>query len=170
MVKRVSVKGKGAEIFFGENALTTPATETPQEVAGETAPLVAPEGLAQTDRVDKQEGLQESKKESKEARKQASSVPGDPAQSPLASEILSSIWKDVAERATITNAFRYTDQELTALTDALYEVTKRHGVKLTKQDVARLGLNAVLWDYKVRGDASLLGQLVIRRKRQLRES
>ncbi len=83
---------------------------------------------------------------------------------PLASDILDTIGGYVSERATVTNAFRYTEQELSWLTDALYEVTKRHNVKLTKQDVARLGLIAVLWDYRTRGDDSLLGEMAIRKK------
>jgi len=70
----------------------------------------------------------------------------------------------VSERATVTNAFRYTERELSWLTDAIYEVFKRYGTKLTKQEVARLGLAAVLLDYQERGDASLLAQLAARRK------
>jgi hypothetical protein len=80
--------------------------------------------------------------------------------------VLNGIAASLAERATITNAFRYTDQELAWLTDVLYEITKRHKVKLTKQDIARLGLNAVLWDWRERGDASLLGEFVRKRKAQ----
>ena len=75
------------------------------------------------------------------------------------------VWDLVAEQATITNAFRYTDQDLTTLADVLYDITKRHRVKISKQDVARLGLNAVLQDYQRRGDASLLGELARRKKR-----
>ena len=72
----------------------------------------------------------------------------------------------MSEQATLANTFRYTDQDLTWLGDALYEITRRHRVKLTKQDIARLGLNAVLWDYRVHGDASLLGAFVKRKQRQ----
>ena len=70
------------------------------------------------------------------------------------------------QRATVTNAFRYTDRELEWLTDTLYEVGKRHQVKLSKQEVARFGLDIVLADYQARGDASLLSELARRRKRQ----
>ncbi len=63
--------------------------------------------------------------------------------SPLGAEVPNGISTHIAERATITNAFRYTDQEL-----------------------AWLGLNAILWDWRVRGDASLLGEFVKRRKSQ----
>jgi len=81
-------------------------------------------------------------------------------------DLLPVIYDQVASRATVSNAFRYTDSELERLTDALYQITKRHRVKLTKQDVARLGLNAVLWDHETRGKDSLLTQLALRKKRE----
>jgi hypothetical protein len=69
-------------------------------------------------------------------------------------------------RATITNAFRYTEEELGALDDAIHEVTKRYGAKVTKQDLVRLALHAVLFDYRGRGDSSLLGAFASRKRRQ----
>jgi len=68
--------------------------------------------------------------------------------------------------AAITSSFRYTEAELSALTDVLYEVSKQSGARVTKQDVARLGLNVVLEDYYRRGQKSLLGQLAARRRRR----
>ena len=103
--------------------------------------------------------------ESKHARKQEPTTDQIPALF-LVTDVLGSIWQYVSERATITNAFRYTDQELSWITDALYEISKRHGVKLTKQDIARLGLNIVLWDYQARGDSSLLSEFAKKKKRQ----
>ena len=83
----------------------------------------------------------------------------------IPSGALDRVWRLVAEPATLPNAFRYTDQELTTLADVLYDVGKRHRVKVSKQDIARLGLNAVLQDYQERGDDSLLAELVRRKKR-----
>ena len=76
------------------------------------------------------------------------------------------VWARVDAAATITSSFRYTEAELTALTDVLYEVGKRYGARVTKQDVARLALNAVLEDYYQRGSRSLLAHLAIRRRRR----
>ncbi len=64
----------------------------------------------------------------------------------------------------MTNAFRYTERELSWLTDAIYEVFKRYRAKISKQEVARWGLAAVLLDFQERGDASLLAQLAARKK------
>jgi hypothetical protein len=76
------------------------------------------------------------------------------------------VWARVDASATITSSFRYTEAELTALTDVLYEVGKQYGARVTKQDVARLALNAVLEDYYQRGSRSLLAHLATRRRRR----
>ncbi|MEI8004510.1 MAG: hypothetical protein WCG94_09235, partial [Methanothrix sp.] len=83
---------------------------------------------------------------------------------PLAPDILAAIWPYVSAKSTLTNAFRYTEQEMSWLTDALYEISKHHHVKISKQDIARLGLNVILWDYRLHGDASLLGEFAIKKK------
>lgn len=80
-------------------------------------------------------------------------------------EVPDDVWDSLEEPATITNSFRYTDAELSALTDVLYQIGKQQGAKLSKQEVARLGLNVVLDDYRRRGSGSLLGQLAARRRR-----
>jgi hypothetical protein len=80
-------------------------------------------------------------------------------------EVPDDVWDNLEEPATITNSFRYTDAELSALTDVLYQIGKQQGAKLSKQEVARLGLNVVLDDYRRRGSGSLLGQLAARRRR-----
>jgi hypothetical protein len=87
----------------------------------------------------------------------------------LALAVPEAVWQCIDERATITNAFRYTDSELTGLADALYEISKRYRAKLSKQDVARFGLALVLADYQARGDKSLLVELAYRRTGQRAE-
>jgi len=161
--KRVSIKGRGADIFFGDY---TPPQQPPppvEEPVAEAEPPPAPDQAIE-EHPSQDEGMLAGRQESRQARKQASPAPEPVSVSPLASEVLSLIWESISERATITNAFRYTDQELSWLTDALYEINKRHKVRLTKQDIARLGLNAVLWDYRVRGDDSLLGKFAEKRR------
>ena len=160
MVKRVSMKGKGADIFFGGDTALSRAEVSPADVPP-TGAVPQPQLV---NIPDEQPSMQERKHASMQERKQLATPVDQPASTLLPPEILESIWQDISHRATITNAFRYTDRELSQLTDAIYEISKRHEVKLTKQDIARLGLNAVLWDYRARGDASLLGALALRRK------
>jgi hypothetical protein len=80
-------------------------------------------------------------------------------------EVGGEFWTRVDAPATITSSFRYTEPELTALTDVLYEIGKQYGVRVTKQDVVRLALNAVLNEYYQQGPSSLLGRLAARRQR-----
>jgi hypothetical protein len=86
--------------------------------------------------------------------------------SPALGEISEEVWAHVDSPATITNSFRYTEAELSAVDDVLYEIGRQRGARLTKQDVARLGLNVVLDDFRRRGPASLLGQLAARRRQR----
>jgi hypothetical protein len=205
--KRVSVRGRGADLFFGdfdpadappppdqEPAFAAPQVTTVIPVADDAPepgppvaitappPVSAPpvagddEERPETPSLDEgpidQVSKQASKHVGKRAIKQASNktskadasldTAGDGALDP---GVLGFLWENLVEQATLANTFRYTEQELDWLADALYEITKRHRARLTKQDIARLGLNAVLWDYRVRGDASLLGEFVRRRQR-----
>lgn len=203
---RVSLKGKGADIFFGDYTppgLSPPEPE-PEPVPEAAQPLApAPEtGRSQSreraeDRTPptpstqarlqadtqaaQQDTLQAGSQESIVASKSASRqerlrnggrgvvTSGPPAahepESATPREVPDDVWDSLEEPATITNSFRYTDAELSALTDVLYQIGKQQGAKLSKQEVARLGLNVVLDDYHRRGPASLLGQLAARRRR-----
>ena len=172
MARRVSMKGKGADLFFGEDAPkplqptlepATPPASTPPETATQASESASMHAVLQAR---KQESKKASLPVSKPARTQAHAAATQPATPAPADDALQAIWNDVASQASITNSFRYTTHDLTRLGDILYEVSKRHGVKLTKQDVARLGLNLVLWDFETQGDASLLSQFALRRKRQ----
>ncbi len=231
--RRVSLKGKGADIFFGDYAppgsedvkaagevsdrpeemppppvADTPHTEVDPAVAGEIEAVVVPGPAevadAQPEQVSKQirqqEGVQTRKISRKEERKkadleesmsartqeavQASTRHGrsNIVESDLAAEapepgavrsdvelvgdVGDEIWETLDQPATMTNSFRYVSSELEGITDALYAIGKEQGVKLTRQDVARLGLNVVLDDYRRRGASSLLVQLARRRQRR----
>jgi hypothetical protein len=191
MAKRVSLKGKGADIFFGDYTPASPgadpaaesvvpATDRPAErPAGSSNPLPAldPSLLSSsqdntpspTPTGDRQASVQESKRARKQDGLQAATELADQPGADLSATVAQAIWQRINEPATITNSFRYTEEELSTLTDVLYDIGKRHGAKLSKQDVARLGLNFVLREYQDRGEASLLGQLALRRKRQRRQ-
>jgi len=187
--KRVSMRGRGADIFFGDYdapsapplsaddpalgppaAIDTPLPVPVSPVAGsdEGHQTATPPDEVPTDQASEQATEQASRRLSKQASNKASKADApaaSPAGAALDPDVLGFLWENLVEQATLANTFRYTEQELDWLADALYAITKRHRAKLTKQDIARLGLNAVLWDYRVRGDASLLGEFVRRRQR-----
>jgi hypothetical protein len=192
VVKRVSLKGKGADLFFGDytpsgapegiSPSEQPNSALPQPTSAEASDTTFPSPVVDPNEVPSPNAIRARKnarkKESTLARMQEggrkpaveragknAEVKAEP-QSALAQQLFEGIWPSLAEPATLTNAFRYTEQELTGLNDVAYEVTKAHRVKLSKQDIARLGLNAVLWDYRARGEESLVSQFVRRRKQQ----
>ena len=161
MPRRVSVKGKGADLFFGDYAPVE--QEPPGPAEEETA---AAEELQESKHASKQARKKASVQASKQARLEASQIEDNSAglSMGVGPDGAKAIWQTLRERATITNSFRYTQEELTRLEDALYEVKKRYGVSLSKQDVARLGLNLVLCEFAERGDSSLLAALAQRKK------
>jgi hypothetical protein len=168
VVKRVSLKGKGAEIFFGDSSAIEVDQQGPKRPLADRSndhPAVQSPSQSASSPACSLASMQESKP-ARNRQAIATDTKAAPPQSVQALDVLQAIYDQVAARATVTNAFRYTDRELSLLTDALYQLGKRHGTKLTKQDVARLGLNAVLWDHETRGDDSLLTQLALRRKRE----
>ena len=202
---RVSLKGKGADIFFGDYtppglaepepeaapALAPPASESSRpprrEREADSTPATADkQELLQADvqapmQATEQDSLQAAPQERMVASKSASRqerlrdggrgvvTSGPPtaheAEPATPQVVPDDVWDNLEEPATITNSFRYTDAELSALTDVLYQIGKQQGAKLSKQEVARLGLNVVLDDYRRRGSGSLLGQLAARRRR-----
>ena len=186
MAKRVSMKGKGAAIFFGDDPIDAPLTpaaemvpvidsQPPADAAPEAADSIGVPGRLPEPHADSaqdgpdarvQEGMHARTHARARERRPAPPAPAPPPPPSLPHEVLDAVEGQVADRATITNAFRYTEAELTALTDALYALNKRRPVKLSKQDVARLGLNAVLWDYEVHGETSLLAELARRKNRR----
>jgi len=162
--RRVSMKGKGADIFFGEYTPPQGTTAT-VEIESESEPvlLIETPADASLEEADKQARMQASKNARMQARVRQTAVPSKDI---TAATMLERVWDDVTDPATITNSFRYTERELAELADVLYDISKRHGVRLTKQDVARLGLNMVLAEYQACGDASLLGTFAQRKKRR----
>ncbi len=184
MARRVSIKGKGADIFFGDytagrdqpSTAPTPP-ETRRDLPSGAVPPASDAKEATkpaTFQASKQEGgasTQEKKEGGKQAEKQARRpglAPGSGEEQPgyvLDARFVDALDEELREQATITNSFRYTDQELELLGDVLYELGKRHGGTFSKQDIARLGLVLLLRDFRRQGAESLLAQLAKRRRR-----
>ncbi|HWO93677.1 MAG TPA: hypothetical protein VNL92_02845 [Dehalococcoidia bacterium] len=52
--------------------------------------------------------------------------------------------------------YRFAQDELDALRDIEYELDVQRGIKVTRNDIVRLGLNQLIEDYRQRGDDSVL--------------
>jgi hypothetical protein len=57
-------------------------------------------------------------------------------------------------------SYRFTRDEIDALRDIVYELEAKRGLRLTRNDVIRLGLNWVIDDYRVHGKDSVLMQVM----------
>lgn len=61
---------------------------------------------------------------------------------------------------------RLSREDLDLITDLVYEARKTYGVKLTQQDVVRLGVSWLIANYRERKDTSVLGLFIRGRQAQ----
>ncbi len=192
MVKRVSLKGKGAAIFFGEDLIPpeapgpeltvnlpasapSPMGTTPPDAAGNVAaakppdtapreptPVVEAKALEESKQVlfqaSKQDYLQTSNEESRQASKgiqESETLQGETAFA-LAAQVRAAL----QAQGLKANTFRYTQRELDALRDMVYELETKYGHKLDKNDLVRIGLNWLILDFQARKQASFLVRIL----------
>lgn len=161
--KRVSIKGRGSDLFFGDGAaaLATPNTSQSESIASSGDQSIQQQASSPSS---KQVSIIASKQASHQVRRSAPSPVQEDISILAADASLASILEGMSGRAAIANTFRFTEEELARLEDVIYALTKSQRSKFSRQDVIRLGLNLALWDYEARGDASLLAQAAARRK------
>lgn len=161
MSGRVSIKGQGAEIFFGEAAPERgndlePAIETSEDLDASLhdAPMPSSESKPAGQQVSQPASLPASKQDSRQAPS------GRTGEAPLNVSTKRRL-RELLEREHRThNTYRYHEEELGAVRDIVYELEVRWRRRVTKNDVMRA---AVLWaieDYNERGERSLLVQLL----------
>ena len=164
MSSRVSIKGRGAEIFFGEAAaergkVLDRATE-PSDVEN-TSLRDAAASSAESKPASKPAGHPDSKQDSLPASKHASTQVPKPGVFVRLDRAAKGRLRELLERDHRThNTYRYHDEELAAVRDIVYELEVRWARKVTRNDVMRA---AVLWsieDYNERGEHSFLVQLL----------
>ncbi len=162
MSGRVSIKGQGADIFFGQEPAEPreperPA-ETPEDAGADVASLSLPEGKPASKTSGQTSSQHDGQQASQQARLQASAAPE------LAGSLSASTkhrLRDLLEREHRThNTYRYHDDELAAVRDIVYELEVRRGLKVTRNDVMRAALLWTIEDYTTRGEESYLLQLL----------
>jgi hypothetical protein len=116
-----------------------------------SSPQLPPEEQSQPQILtSKQVRKKESNQESKQEKKQES----------IEERILASL------RSTDLkiNTFRYTQDELAFIRDIAYQAAVKYNTKLNKNDVARIGLEWLMDDWKVNKDSSLLAKILTRKQ------
>lgn len=145
--QRPSVKDKGVDILFPQDGGPPEAGSSP---SWETDSAAGPETYA---------SKLASKQDSGQASKQAPDADSD-----LDLILFEESLARIAEAGRITASFRFSESELDALDDVVYRSRRLRKVRLVKQDVVRLGLAALLAEYKERGRDSILGRYIERQK------
>jgi hypothetical protein len=160
MSGRVSIKGQGADIFFGDYTGKHSDPNRSSELAGsppanletpKSKPARMPAGQASS----QLESQHASQPASQGASMQAPELVGQ--ESPAVKRRL----RNLLEREHRThNTYRYHEDELNAVRDIVYELEVRHGAKVSRNDVMRAALLWAIDDYVERGEHSLLVQLL----------
>jgi hypothetical protein len=164
MSGRVSIKGQGAEIFFGDvRAGAEHPRQEPQSVQHEVkGPERIPSALEESKPVSKTTDQSASQQSSLPASKQDSKPANTPHEmSRTLSPSTRRKLRDLLEREHRThNTYRYHDDELAAVRDIVYELEVRRGVKVSRNDIMRAALLWAIEDYNTRGAESLLLRLL----------
>src|SRR5581483_4805701 len=71
---------------------------------------------------------------------------------------------NLSDKPARKDSFLFTDEEFEAMDDLMLDLRRVHGLKATKNDLARCGLGFLLDDYNHRGDKSELVTRVRQKK------
>lgn len=172
MPKRVSLKGKGAELFFGDYPVATsaepdaPPAATPRDgTPGEAAvsPEAAPsEHTALASVADAQPAAPP------KAPRRAPRSPNSARTSPLATartlagvdaQSVEAIRQVIKVPGREVSYVRLTAEEKADLADVIYTY-KRQGQKTSETEINRIALNYLLLDYRENGQQSVLARVL----------
>lgn len=166
MSRRFSIRGQGADIFFGDQpqesagpapSVSPPADTESQSKTGEkqTAPAVSgPErGVFPDSKTARQTAILEDKQQASfPTRVQGWSISLD-------QRALRELRSLLRREHRIHNTFRYSQEELEAARDIVYEMEVRWRRKLTRNDVMRAALDLIIEDFRARQRDSFLARL-----------
>ncbi len=182
MAKRVSLKGKGADLFFGDlpapqasppaggseeaapeaisaeplrSMAATVATAAPGEAtpAGATTPPPAAPPRARTSRGGSRPPVNAGQHAGAVASKLASTL------SVAEGEEIEAIRQVVKTPGREVSFVRLSPEEKGDLADVVYTY-KRQGLKTTENEINRIAINVILADHRANGDASLLARVL----------
>jgi hypothetical protein len=171
--KRVSLQGKGAELFFGDY---TPANQPPPDQAAVAAedsaptPVEAPTPPRPNGAVAVPSPIaaRSSGRPPRQAPRRQQPAAGSPTADNRASERASKLADDGAETIAAirkvvktlgkeVSFVRLTPEEKAQLTDIVYAY-KRQGQKTTENEINRIAINFLLFDYHQNGEQSVLAR------------
>ena len=167
MTNRFSIKGRGADIFFGNPPQESPDEATEDESGSDIVPQPdssgkqPPEGVSERERgvlPDSKTARQTAILSDKQQASFPASVPGWSIS--LDQTALRELRSLLKREHRIHNTFRYSQEELEAVRDIVYEMEVRWGKKLTRNDVMRAALDVIIEDFRARQQDSFLARLL----------
>jgi len=144
--ERISIAGKGKELFFGGDDEPQANSETnPPEMAA-----THPDTQPPTNPASQQASKTATMPPSAHGAMRAVEPPFDD------SALVRRLRDQLDEEHSLHYSYRFTRDEIEALRDAVYELEAKRGLRVTRNDIVRLGLEWIIDDYKSHGNESLL--------------
>ncbi len=179
MAKRVSLKGKGADLFFGDYAPSqAPAEpdETGRPIPDDVSPTVGSDGpskiASEAAEPREESGVPPASTRPRRAPRRAAAPPSSTNEqanahaSTLASmenvdqaAEIEAIRKTVKALGREVSFVRLTPEEKGQLADVVYTY-KRQGQKTSENEINRIAINYLLADYRANGEQSMLAQVL----------
>ncbi len=159
--KRISLKGKGADLFFGdfasEGAELSPLSDQVVSESGDMAVPTEPAALEPSTGhavlpPKKRVSTRENKPSSTHASNRASTIA-------IESDRVEAIRKVVKRPGKEVVYVRLTTEEKGQLADVVYTY-KRQGVRTSDNELGRIAINGLLSDYQENGEESLLAKVL----------
>jgi hypothetical protein len=149
MSERFSIKGKGAELFFGAEERREPEPQPESEAPEVTAIHAAPDPASPP--AAPPPSLQATVPPSAQGTSDTVSQPTD-----IDASMRHRLRELLVQDHPLHYSYRFTRDEIDALRDIVYELEAKRGLRITRNDVVRLGLNWVIDDYRAHGKDSVL--------------
>ena len=171
MARRVSVKGNGADLFFGEYSPDTspdPAHDAPASSVTEHSAAAPEHASAAVDRRIESSSQASSPvappvliPRTKRTNGRASTLASTPPSQLAASDagVIETIRKIVKDPGKEVSFVRLSPTEKGHLADIVYTY-KRQGVKTSENEINRIAVNYLIDDYRQHGERSILAQVI----------
>jgi hypothetical protein len=168
--KRVSVKGKGADLFFGgadstptsdvsiEEASTTPDTSADASSNGASDNVGTEESVSPPIRSVRPSRRREASKQNKEPASISASVLASTL-GEIDTDVVHAIRKTVKVPGREVSYVRLTADEKNQLAEIVYTY-RRQGKKTTENEINRIAVNFLLLDYGEHGEQSILARVL----------
>jgi hypothetical protein len=152
--KRASLKGMGADIFFGGEQTQAALNELDDEAESPVAERDQPATPAPIRPLHPTETRQPARpRASRLASEQASTL------APVSDETIDAIRRAVKVSGKEVSFVRLTAEEKAQLADIVYTY-KRQGKKTTENEINRIAVNYMIADYKANGERSVLARVI----------